>query len=277
MALQVDDLTRRSATDPRGNRPKEGTQPRGDRSQTRRGLLAGALGVVAGGFVAGSAGAVPSPGAGPLLLGERNTSRSMTSLVTNTSRTALRIANRDREGVAIAAHLGPPRRSLVSLTNVAVHGSNSGEPHAGFSVGVSGDARGGASAGLLGVSDTGTGVMGTVGAAGGDDAEGVGVTGTARAGTGGLFEGATGIEVLGRNVFSQAGTREVPAGSTSYDVVGVKVGANSFILAMMQGSSTDVWVTSARRVEGTAGDGFRVHFNTATPVGGASIAFFVLN
>lgn len=251
----------------------------GTPTMRRRGLLALAVAAVAVPPLGGapSAGAPLRTQTEPVLIGARNRGRRTTRLVANLGGAALSVVNRGSPyGIALSAHAGPVGEDKLVRQSAAVFAYNDGE--ALGDVSPAGIKAFGHGHGVFAVSDTGIGVHGSSGAHGGDLRNAIGVQGSGP--TAGRFlsgPGGVGVEVLGANIFSQADTRDIPAGNDSYDVVGITVRDGSFMLATVQGPPTDLFVVSVERVRGSYGDGFRVHFNRPVPEAGARLGFFVLN
>jgi hypothetical protein len=127
----------------------------------------------------------------------------------------------------------------------------------------------------------GAGTTGPLGAVTGDSSGGYGVAGRAAPGEGGaglvgFCEDGNGLEVYGRNEFSQAGVVTIPEGKRSRVVSNplLQVSPTSLVIACVQGDPAGVHVASAKRVPGGK---IRVYLTGNAKAGGVKVGYFVIN
>ncbi len=249
----------------------------------RRGLLGLALASAAG-YASHAAASQAEAGTSglPFLLEAENRAKAPTALVSKLSAVTLAIENRASPtasgfgGSALLVLTGPSLGSVAIPGSAAVIAHNRARgPGKVHTYGVWGAARGVRGVAVFDHSPDGVAISGsTLGSTLGEKGNPIAVRGESPEGTGGSFFGRVGIDVSGLARFRQAGTREVPEGSTSFDVVGARVSPESLVLATFQGPNLGVHVVSAKPLSGYT---VRVFFSGPVPAGGAMLGYFVVN
>jgi hypothetical protein len=173
-----------------------------------------------------------------------------------------------------ASKLVPVGHGLHGITDKATSYGVVGENIGGGTavIGIGGDV------GVIGTSDSGTGVEGLSGGEAGvrgtHSASGVGVHGDAFSGTGVLATGQTALSVQGPAVFSRSGILTVRAGQASATKTGVPLTSASLVLATLQQDHDGLWIRSA--VPDIATNSFTVHLSKLAPAR-TKIAWFIVN
>lgn len=273
-------------TDQAGPTARSGPSAR----RTRRQLIAGGTGAIAGLAAGALARPVPAQAADgkPVVLGETNNEMSETIVSNNSGSDAL-------SGSATGTGRG---LTGVSGTGAGVYGQSgttaSGTLPNGFGVhgitdhpvgfGVLGEntAEGTAVAGLggtgvFGGSNSGVGVVGeggAIGVRGLNSGVGPGVQGEAFTGIGVLATGMIALSVQGPSMFSRSGVLTVPAGRSSATHTVTNMGRASIVLATLQQDLDGIWVRSA--VPDPISSKFTIHLNKAAPEH-LKVAWFMIN
>lgn len=237
--------------------------------RSRRALLAAAIGGLAA--VAAQALGRPAPSrAAPsyVVLGGYNSEATRTTienLGTGTTATATALRGKTNAAGGTAAGV-----EGLATDAMGVQGKSTNW------IGVNGE-----SGAYIGVSGYGEWV-GVVG----QSTNGRGVVGSTDSGTAGYFSartgrgvyaaaGATGtaLQVSGVARFSRSGKLTIPAGETSVTKVGVPLGSDSLVLAVLQQDRPGVWVRAV--VPDPAADQFTIRLNSPV-IAATGVAWFVI-
>jgi hypothetical protein len=255
----------------------------GPARRTRRQLLAGGTGVLAG-VLAAEALARPAPAAAAngdsVILGQSNSETQQTTIANSADGLSalLAIASGGGDGLAGKSSSGD---GVVGSTSGAdgsgVFGFNGGDGN-----GVSGVVNNAGASGVYGQNgDTGFGVAGRAnGGVGtlGDSANGVGVWASSANGTAlqvtGLSQFTGTAQFFGTALFSNSGVLTIGAGKSSATQGGVTLTPASLVLATVQQDRAGVWVRSA--VPNVAKHSVTVHLSKPVPAR-TRVAWFVVN
>jgi hypothetical protein len=86
--------------------------------------------------------------------------------------------------------------------------------------------------------------------------------------------GGRALEARGHLWFTQAGRKDVPAGSDSFVIQDVHVGPSSLALVTLQGQPKGIHVVSA---EPRRRDALAVHFSAKIPAGGVTVGYLIVD
>jgi hypothetical protein len=245
--------------------------------RTRRQLLAGGTGVLAGVLTA-EALARPAPAAAAdgdnVILGQTNSETNVT-IITNPSTGAsalIGIASGGGDALAGQSSTGHGVFGFTRGSSASgVYGANDGDGN-----GVSGHVNNAGASGVYGANDgTGFGVAGRAnGGVGtlGDSANGVGVWASSANGTALQVTGTA--QFTSTAQFSNSGVLTIAAGKSSATQGGVTLTPASLVLATVQQDRPGVWVRSA--VANAAKHSVTVHLSKPVPAR-TRVAWFVVN
>jgi len=277
--------------------------------RSRRTVLAGALAGL-GAIVASGIGR-PAPlraaNGDPVILGQANTATTQTAISNTATNGAALQVNGNGAGNGINGY-SPSGAGIngSSGSGVGVHGyspsgggvlgeSTSGNGVSGYSSsnGVDGESVSSSASGVYGHNNyqgygiagrsnsPGLGVSGIYAAAslGENTAGGIGVWARSQAGVAlyaDAIDQASAIALKTRGVaqFSRSGKLTVLAGQSSVTKTGIRIEADSLVLAVLQQNRSGTWVRSAE--PNAAGDSFTIRLNKAV-AGDTKVGWFIVN